>query len=86
MLYVAIGIVGATVMPHNLFLHSSIVLTRRIGTDDSSVRAAIAYSTVDSNASLFVALFVNASILVLAASVFNTNGYYDVATVLQSAS
>jgi manganese transport protein len=81
-LYVAIGIIGATVMPHNLFLHSSIVLTRKIGSDEASIQQAIRYSTWDSCVSLLVAMFVNSSILILAASVFNTNGYTDVATVM----
>lgn len=81
MLYVAIGIVGATVMPHNLFLHSSIVLTRSYSKEERNVRDAIKYSTWDSCVHLVVALFVNSSILILAASVFHVKGYTEVATV-----
>lgn len=83
-LYVAIGIIGATVMPHNLFLHSSIVLTRAIRPDDRSIKDAIRYSTWDSSLSLLVAMFVNSSILILAAAVFYKQGYYSVATVCHS--
>ncbi len=69
-LYVAIGIIGATVMPHNLYLHSALVQSRRIQKDDRSIRRAIRFNTIDSTFSLFIAFFVNAAILVLAAMVF----------------
>jgi manganese transport protein len=70
MLYVAIGIIGATVMPHNLYLHSALVQSRKIGKDAHSIRSAIRFNTIDSVASLAVAFLVNAAILVLAAMVF----------------
>ena len=70
MIYVAIGIIGATVMPHNLYLHSALVQSRQLQKDDSSVRRAIQFNTIDSIAALAVAFFVNAAILVLAATVF----------------
>ncbi len=70
MLYVAIGIVGATVMPHNLYLHSALVQSRRLQKDDSSIRRALQFNTIDSTVALTVAFFVNAAILVLAATVF----------------
>ena len=72
-LYVAIGIVGATVMPHNLYLHSSVVRTRRI-TDAASRREALRFGTLDTVVSLMLALLVNAAILVLAASAFHGHG------------
>jgi manganese transport protein len=70
MLYVAIGIIGATVMPHNLYLHSALVQSRQLQKDEKSVRRAIQFNTVDSIAALSIAFFVNAAILVLAATVF----------------
>jgi manganese transport protein len=70
MLYVAIGIIGATVMPHNLYLHSALVQSRKIGKDTHSIRMAIRFNTIDSTASLTIAFLVNAAILVLAAMVF----------------
>src|SRR4029077_1597826 len=70
MLYVAIGIIGATVMPHNLYLHSALVQSRRLQKDASSMRRAIQFNTIDSVAALTIAFFVNAAILVLAAMVF----------------
>jgi len=70
MLYIAIGIIGATVMPHNLFLHSGLVQSRRLQKDDASVRQAIRFNTIDSVMALVVAFFINAAILVLAALVF----------------
>jgi manganese transport protein len=70
MIYVAISIIGATVMPHNLYLHSALVQSRRLGTDEASVRQAIRFNTLDSIVALTVAFFVNAAILVLAAEVF----------------
>jgi len=70
MIYVAIGIIGATVMPHNLYLHSALVQSRKFQRDDDSVRRAILFNTVDSASSLTIAFFINAAILVLAAVVF----------------
>ncbi len=70
MIVVAIGMVGATVMPHNLFLHSALVQTRKLKRDEHSIRTAIRFNTIDSTAALTVAFFVNAAILVLAAMVF----------------
>lgn len=70
MIYVAIGIIGATVMPHNLYLHSALVQSRRLQKDESSVRRAIRFNTIDSVVALSIAFFVNAAILVLAATVF----------------
>jgi len=70
MLYVAIGIIGATVMPHNLYLHSALVQSRKLQQDEASVRRAIRFNTVDSTLALTIAFFVNAAILVLAAMVF----------------
>lgn len=73
-LFVSLGILGATVMPHNLYLHSSIVQTRRHGLDEAGKRAAIRYNTVDTVVALGSAFFVNAAILVLAAAVFHRHG------------
>jgi manganese transport protein len=70
MLYVAIGIIGATVMPHNLYLHSALVQSRKLQKDEPSIRSAIRFNTIDSIVALTVAFFVNAAILVLAATVF----------------
>jgi manganese transport protein len=70
MLYVAIGIIGATVMPHNLYLHSALVQSRRYQQDEPSIRRAIQFNTIDSTAALAIAFLVNAGILVLAATVF----------------
>ncbi len=70
MLYVAIGIIGATVMPHNLYLHSALVQSRKLQKDEPSIRSALRFNTIDSVAALTVAFFVNAAILVLAATVF----------------
>jgi manganese transport protein len=71
MVFVAIGIIGATVMPHNLYLHSALVQSRRFGTDDGSVRRAIRFNTLDSVVALALAFLINAAILVLAATVFH---------------
>ena len=79
MLYIAIGIIGATVMPHNLYLHSAIVQTRRFAQDDRGKRDAIRFATLDSSIALSLALFINASILILAASTFHVAGRTDVA-------
>jgi hypothetical protein len=70
MLYVAIGIIGATVMPHNLYLHSALVQSRRFQKDEASIRRAIQFNSIDSTVALTIAFFVNAAILVLAAMVF----------------
>ncbi len=67
---IAIGIIGATVMPHNLYLHSALVQSRKIARDDASIRTAIKFNTIDSTVALTIAFFVNAAILVLAATVF----------------
>ncbi|WP_341676256.1 Nramp family divalent metal transporter [Niveibacterium sp. SC-1] len=80
-LLLAIGILGATVMPHNLYLHSSIVQTRRIGADDAGKREAIRLSTLDTVLSLSLALFVNVAILVLAASAFHATGHQEVTEI-----
>ena len=74
MLYIAIGILGATVMPHNLYLHSSIVQTRRFERSDTGRRHAIRWATIDSTIALMLALFVNAAILIVAAAVFHAHG------------
>jgi manganese transport protein len=70
MLVVAIGIIGATVMPHNLYLHTALVQTRKLQNDDPSIRRAIRFNTIDTTMALTIAFFVNAAILVLAAIVF----------------
>ena len=80
-LYLAIGIVGATVMPHNLYLHSSIVQTRRVSDTDSGRGEAVKLATIDTVVSLTLALFVNAAIMILAASAFHGNGYREVADI-----
>ncbi|MBO0357045.1 Nramp family divalent metal transporter [Hymenobacter sp. BT186] len=81
MLYIAIGILGATVMPHNLYLHSSIVQTRAIEQTESGKRMAIKFATIDSTVALFLAFFVNAAILVTAAAAFHRNGLHSVADI-----
>jgi manganese transport protein len=78
MLYIALGIIGATVMPHNLYLHSGIVQTRAVPTDGVGKREAVRYAVLDSTLALLFALVVNASILVLAAAAFNAHGHTDV--------
>lgn len=80
-LYIAIGIIGATVMPHNLYLHSSLVQTRRIDTSEKGIWSAIKYNFIDSAIALNAAFFVNAAILVLAASTFYKAGMYEVADI-----
>ena len=80
-LYIAIGILGATVMPHNLYLHSSLVQTRKIGTTKKDIREAIRWNNIDSAVALNLAFFVNAAILVVAASVFYRNGYFEIAEI-----
>ena len=81
MLFIAVGIIGATVMPHNLFLHSSIILTRNVAREEASIKEAMHFGTIDSTVSLCLALFVNASILMVAAATFHTNGYNEVTTL-----
>jgi manganese transport protein len=78
-LYLAIGILGATVMPHNLYLHSSIVQTRKYADDVPSRRRAIRFAGIDSTVALSAAFLVNAAILVMAAAVFHTSGHPEVA-------
>ena len=74
MLYIAIGILGATVMPHNLYLHSSIVQTRRYELNAAGKREAIKFATIDSTLALMFALFINAAILIVSAATFYTRG------------
>jgi manganese transport protein len=81
MLYIAVAILGATVMPHNLYLHSSIVQTRKYGDDLESRRQAVDYSTIDSTVALMSALFLNGAILVMAAATFHGTGHDDVADI-----
>src|SRR5260370_26265853 len=81
MLYIAIGILGATVMPHNLYLHSSIVQTRAFGSSTRDRREAVRYALFDSTLALGFALFINAAILVLGAAAFHTRGLHNVAEI-----
>ena len=81
MLFIAIGIIGATVMPHNLYLHSSIVQTRSYPLDRVGKREAIRFASIDSNIALTIALLINAAILILAASTFYRAGRTDVAEI-----
>src|SRR6185369_11122873 len=81
MLYIAIGILGATVMPHNLYLHSSIVQTRKYADTPEGKSEAIRYATIDSSVALMSALFINAAILVMAAAVFHGSGHEDLADI-----
>ncbi len=81
MLYIAIGILGATVMPHNLYLHSSIVQTRKFERNDTGKKMAVKFATIDSTVSLFLAFFINAAILIVAAATFYSTGYQDVADI-----
>lgn len=78
-LYIAIGIIGATVMPHNLYLHSALVQTRKIKRDYNSIKKAIKYNFFDSLIALNMAFFVNAAILILAAATFHRSGFYEIA-------
>ncbi|HSU27424.1 MAG TPA: Nramp family divalent metal transporter [Chitinophagaceae bacterium] len=80
-LYIAIGIIGATVMPHNLYLHSSLVQTRKFKRDKKGIRRALKLNLIDSTIALNLAFFVNAAILVLAATVFFKSGRTDVAEI-----
>jgi manganese transport protein len=81
MLYIAIGILGATVMPHNLYLHPSIVQTRNFERTPEGKREAIKFATIDSSVALMFALFINAAILILAAATFHETGQKDVAEI-----
>lgn len=80
-LYIAVGIIGATVMPHNLYLHSALVQTRKIGNDKKSIKQALKFNFLDSSIALNAAFFVNAAILVLAATVFFKSGNTEVAKI-----
>ena len=80
-LYIAIGIIGATVMPHNLYLHSSLVQTRKFDRSKKGISQALKYNFIDSTIALNLAFFVNAAILILGASVFYQNGMFDVAEI-----
>jgi manganese transport protein len=84
MLYLAIGILGATVMPHNLYLHTSVVQSRRIGDGEPEKREAIKFATIDSTVALALALFVNSAILILAAAVFHVGGRTEVAELQEA--
>jgi manganese transport protein len=81
MLYIAIGILGATVMPHNLYLHSSVVQTRKYEQTSVGKAEAIKFATIDSSVALMFALFINAAILVVSAATFHTRGQHDVAEI-----
>jgi manganese transport protein len=81
MLYIAIGILGATVMPHNLYLHSSIIQTRKFELTSSGKREAIRFGTIDSTTALMGALFINAAILILSSATFHTTGHQEVAEI-----
>ncbi|TZF84129.1 iron/manganese transporter [Pedobacter sp. BS3] len=80
-LYIAIGIIGATVMPHNLYLHSSLVQTRRIDRSHKGIKEALKFNIADTAIALNLAFFVNAAILILAAAAFYRNGLYEVADI-----
>jgi manganese transport protein len=80
-LYIAIGIIGATVMPHNLYLHSSLVQTRKFDRSNEGIKQALKYNFIDSTIALNLAFFVNAAILILAAATFYKNGLFQVAEI-----
>jgi manganese transport protein len=80
-LYIAIGIIGATVMPHNLYLHSSLVQTRKFDRTSAGMKKAIRFNLLDTTIALNLAFFVNAAILVLAAAAFYVNGYFHIAEI-----
>jgi len=80
-LYIAIGIIGATVMPHNLYLHSSLVQTRKFDRSPAGIKQALKYNFIDSTIALNLAFFVNAAILILAAATFHNNGLFDIAEI-----
>ncbi|MEO6833121.1 MAG: Nramp family divalent metal transporter, partial [Chitinophagaceae bacterium] len=81
MLFIAIGILGATVMPHNLYLHSSIVQTRDYPRTDEGKKTAIKFAGIDSTVALFFAFFINAAILIMAAATFHSSGHQEVADI-----
>ncbi len=81
MLYIAIGIIGATIMPHNLYLHSSIVQTRAFARNEEGRRTAIRWASLDSTIALMLALFVNAAILIVAAAAFHSRGQTDIVEI-----
>ncbi len=83
-LYIAIGIIGATVMPHNLYLHSALVQTRKIDRTDFGIKQAIKFNRIDTTIALNIAFFVNAAILILAATVFFKTGNSDVAEIKEA--
>jgi manganese transport protein len=83
-LYIAIGIIGATVMPHNLYLHSALVQTRKIERNEVAIKKALKYNLWDSTIALNIAFFVNAAILILAASTFHTSGNHQVASLSEA--
>ena len=80
-LYIAMGIIGATVMPHNLYLHTALIQSRAIGSDVASKREAVRYASLDSTIALSLALLVNSAILITAAAVFHAGGRSDVAEI-----
>jgi manganese transport protein len=84
MLYIALGILGATVMPHNLYLHSAVVQTRKFGDTPVAKREAIRYGTLDSTIALLFAFLINGAILILSAATFHTSGHWDVADIGQA--
>ncbi len=84
MLFIAVGILGATVMPHNLYLHSAVVQTRAHGRHKKGKQEAIKFGTIDSTIALSIAFFVNAAILILSAATFHARGYGDVAEIDQA--
>lgn len=84
MLYIALGILGATVMPHNLYLHSSIVQTRKYEESSAGKREAVRYATIDSTVALLMALFINSAIVILAAATFYKAGRTDVAEIQEA--
>lgn len=81
MLYVAVGILGATVMPHNLYLHSSVVQTRQYEETPAGKKEAVRFAFIDSTLALSIALFINAAILIIAAATFHTSGHSEVAEI-----
>jgi manganese transport protein len=81
MLYITIGILGATVMPHNLYLHSSIVQTRDYERNDEGKKMAVKFATIDSTVALMFAFFFNAAILIVAGAAFHTSGHKYVADI-----
>jgi manganese transport protein len=84
MLYIAIGILGATVMPHNLYLHSSIVQTRNYERNETGKKMAIKFASIDSTVALLFAFFINAAILVVAGAAFHTSGHQGVSDIMEA--